>query len=289
MLSKRIIASIILKDGIVVQSVGFKRYLPIGSPEIVVEFLNAWGADEIVVFDIDASRENRTPDLGLLSRIASKSMVPLTIGGGINSVGTIRQLIQKGADKVVINRAAIENPSLIKEACNIFGSQCIVVSIDAKETSAGHYEVFTDSGRVGTGKTPVEIARTCVEAGAGEILIRSIDRDGSKEGFDTNLIHSISEAVAVPVIAAGGCGHPQHIADAFREGYADAVAVGNFFHFTEHCVTTTKAFLKPHFPIRLDTYATYEHAAFDAAGRLLKQDDALLEKLRFEYHSKEII
>lgn len=289
MLSKRIIASLIVKDGIVVQSLGFKNYLPVGSPEVSVEFLNAWGVDEIVILDISAAAARQTPDLALISAVSKKSLVPLTVGGGIDSTETIRALIQKGADKVVINRSALENPSLIKEAASIFGSQCIVVSIDARKTSSGHYEVFTDSGRIGTGKTPSEVAQTSAAAGAGEILIRSIDRDGSKEGFDTDLIRSISQVVHIPVVAAGGCGHPQHIADAFREGYADAVAVGNFFHFTEHSVTITKAFLKSRFPIRLDTYATYPHATFDAAGRLMKQDDAVLEKLRFEYHPKEVI
>lgn len=289
MLSKRIIASLIIKDGIVVQSVGFRHYLPVGSPEIAVEFLNQWGADEIVVIDIGASRENRTLDFGLLGRLADKSMVPLTVGGGINSIETIHELIRMGADKVVINRAAIEHPELIHEAATIFGNQCIVVSIDAKEASEGRYEAFIDSGRIGTGKDPVEVAKSCAAQGAGEILIRSIDRDGSKKGFDTELIRSISEAVDIPVVAASGCGHPQHVVDAFQKGHADAVAVGNFFHFTEHSVTTLKAFLKPHFPIRLDTYATYAHATFDGAGRLMKQDDAVLEKLRFEYHPKEII
>ncbi|MFA5942629.1 MAG: imidazole glycerol phosphate synthase cyclase subunit [Candidatus Paceibacterota bacterium] len=289
MLSKRIIASIILKDGIVVQSVGFKHYLPIGSPEIAVEFLDAWGADEIVVLDICASRENRTMDGELLSRLATKSMVPLTVGGGINSVEMIRQLIRKGADKVVINRAAIDNPGLIAEAAKIFGNQCITVSIDAKEIEKGRYEVFVDSGQVGTGRDPVEVAQSSTAQGAGEILIRSINRDGSKKGFDRELIRSVSEAVDVPVVAAGGCGNPQHIADAFREGHADAVAVGNFFNFTEHSVTVTKAFLEPHFPIRLDTYATYEHAALGGDGRLEKQSDVVLEGLRFEYHPKEII
>ncbi|MFA6519689.1 MAG: imidazole glycerol phosphate synthase cyclase subunit [Candidatus Paceibacterota bacterium] len=289
MLSKRIIASLIVKDGIVVQSVGFKKYLPIGSPEIAVEFLNQWGADEIVVVDIEASRENRTLDLGLLARLADKSMVPLTVGGGINSVETIRQLIRMGADKVVINRAAIEHPELIHEAARIFGNQCVVVSIDAKEVGEGRYEAFTDSGRTGTGKDPVEVARSCAAQGAGEIFIRSIDRDGSKKGFDTELIRRVSEAVDIPVVAAGGCGHPQHIADAFQNGHADAVAVGNSFHFTEHSVTIAKAFLKSDFPIRLDTYATYAHTTFDDAGRLAKQDDAVLEKLRFEYHPKEVI
>lgn len=289
MLSKRIIASLIVKDGIVVQSVGFRRYLPVGSPEVSVEFLNQWGADEIVVLDVGASRESRMPDLELLARLADKSMVPLTVGGGINSVEAIRELIRMGADKVVINRAAIEHPEFIREASRIFGNQCIVVSIDAKEAGEGRYEAFIDSGRVGTGKDPVEVAKSCAAQGAGEILIRSIDRDGSKKGFNTELIRSISEAVDIPVVAAGGCGHPQHVADAFQKGHADAVAVGNFFHFTEHSVTTLKAFLKPHFPIRLDTYATYAHAACDDAGRLAKQDDTVLEKLRFEYHPKEVI
>lgn len=289
MLSKRIIANLILKDGTVVQSIGFSRYLPVGSPEIAVDFLNQWGADEISVVEIGERRKNKTPDLALVAALSKKSFVPLAVGGGVDSTDSMRALIHGGADKIIINRAAVETPKLISEGAAIFGNQCIVVSIDAKKNAAGAYEVFLDSGATPTGLSPAALAAECERLGAGEILIRSIERDGSKKGFDIELVHLISEAVSVPVIAAGGCGHPQHMLDVFGSGGADAVSVGNFFHFTEHSVTAAKAYLKPHLPIRHDTYATYENFSFDALGRVTKQPDAYLEKLRFEYHPKETI
>ncbi len=289
MLSKRIIASLILKDGVFVQSIGFSRYLPVGSPEIAVDFLNQWGADEISVVEIGENRKNKTPDLVLVAALSKKSFVPLAIGGGVDSTDTMRALIYGGADKLIINRAAVLNPQLISDGAAIFGNQCIVVSIDAKKNKNGAYEVFLDSGTTPTGKDPAALAAECERLGAGEILIRSIDRDGSKNGFDVELVRLVSDAVSVPVIAAGGCGHPKHILDAFMQGGADAVAVGNFFHFTEHSVTTVKAYLKSHVPVRHDTYATYENFSFDPLGRVAKQPDGYLEKLRFEYHPKEII
>ena len=289
MLSKRIIASLILKDGVVVQSLGFKDYLPVGSPEVAVEFLNEWGADEIVVLEIGENRIRRTPDYELVSKLSQRSLVPLTIGGGIDSIETMRELVHRGADKFVINRAAIVRPEIISEAARVFGNQCVVVSIDVKKTSGGFYEVFIDRGQTGTGKDPVEVAKQSASLGAGEIIIRPIERDGSKIGFDVELVRSISDAVNIPVIAAGGCGHPRHILDVFEKGNADAVAVGNFFHFTEHSIVTTKAFLKSHLSIRLDTHATYENISFDSRGRPIKQSDDVLERLRFEYHPKETI
>ncbi|OGJ60211.1 hypothetical protein A2635_05590 [Candidatus Peribacteria bacterium RIFCSPHIGHO2_01_FULL_51_9] len=289
MLSKRIIASLIIKDGTVVQSIGFSQYLPIGSPEIAVEFLNSWGADEILVLDIGENRTKRSPNLALVSALSKRSRVPLTVGGGIDNVETMRQLIKGGADKFVINRMAVERPEIITEAAAIFGNQCIVVSIDVRKTKDGRYEAFIDSGIGATGKDPVAVARERARLGAGEILIRSIDRDGSKKGFDIDLVRSIVEAVDVPVIAAGGCGHPQHVLDVFQKGKADAAAVGNMLHFSEHSVNTLKAYLAHHLPVRLDTYASYRHFGFDEHGRPLKRPDAELEKLRLEYHPKEVI
>ncbi len=289
MISKRIIASIIVKDGLHVQSRGFSQYLPVGSPDIAVEFLNAWGADEILMLDIGDNRVNRTPDFSLISRVSQKGFVPLTVGGGIDTIESMRRVIHEGADKFAINRAAVENPTIITEAARIFGEQCVVVSIDARKKDDGSYEVFIDNGRIATGTDPVQLARESEKAGAGEILIRAIERDGQKSGFDTHLVRMIADAVRIPVVAAGGCGHPQHMLDALVDGKADAVAVGNFFQFTEHSVTTAKAYLAPHISVRLDSYATYERAAFDEDGRLKKTSDAALEKLRFEYHPKETI
>ena len=289
MLSKRIVASIIVKDGLLVQSIGFARYLPVGSPEIAVEFFNNWGADEIIVLDIGENRARRTPDLALIGALSKKSRVPLTVGGGIDSIESMRALIKGGADKIAINRAAIDDPQIITEAAKIFGNQCVVVSIDVRKNKDGRAEVFVDGGTRATGKDPISFAKECTALGAGEILIRSIERDGSKSGFDIELVRAVRDAVDVPVIAAGGCGHPQHALEVFQKGKADAVAIGNMLHFSEHGINTLKAYLRQKIDVRLDTYATYDTFTFDALGRPDKRPDAELLKLRFEYHPKEVI
>lgn len=274
MLAKRIIGSLILQDGVVVQSIGMSRYLPVGSPEVAVEFLDQWGADEIVVLEIGERRARQEPDFALVEALSKKCSVPLSIGGGINSLDTMRRLIQGGADKLVINRAALERPEIISEAAAVFGNQCIIVSIDVQK-----------------GGEPQAVAQAVAAAtlGAGEILLRSAERDGAKSGYDVALVRAVANAVSVPVIAAGGCGAPQHIAEVFEAG-AEAAAVGNYFHFTEQSVNTTKAALRAQgVPVRLDTYADYQGFAFDKSGRPAKRDDAYLEKLRFEYHPPEII
>ncbi len=289
MLSKRIVGSLIIRDGTVVQSIGFATYLPIGSPEIAVEFLNSWGVDEIVVLDIGENRVARTPDFAQVAALSKKSRVPLSVGGGVADIPTMRRLIKGGADKIVINRAAVVNPQVITEAAKVFGNQCVVVSIDARKMKDRRYEVFIDSGAFATGRDPVALAKECASAGAGEILIRSIDKDGSKSGFDIALVRAVAEAVDVPVIAAGGSGSPQHVLEVFQKGKADAAAVGNALHFSEHSVGTLKAFLKSHVDVRLDTYATYEQFSFDHLGRPEKRPDTELEKLRFEYYPPETI
>jgi len=272
MLSKRIIGSLIVKDGIVVQSLGFSRYLPVGSPEVAVEFLNQWGVDEIVVLDITASAAGE-PNYALVERLAKKVRVPLAYGGGIRSLDAMRRLIAGGADKLVVNTAAKDNPSLIQEGAAVFGDQCIVVSIDVHEGGAAE---------------ATERAMAAQKMGAGEILLRIVERDGSKKGFDTGVLKAVANAVQVPVIAAGGCGSAAHAAEALAAGAA-AVAIGNMLHFSEHSVVTIKQELKQAgVPVRLDTYATYDGFAFDN-GRAQKRDDEYLSKLRFEYHPPEII
>ncbi len=275
MLSKRIIGSLIIQEATVVQSFSFEHYLPVGSPEVVVEFLNQWGVDEILVLDITASKKGE-PDFTLVERLAKKTRVPLAVGGGVRTLEHMRRLIAGGADKLVINTLAKENPELVSKAASIFGEQCIVVSIDVHEGNEGNTEA-------------VRLAVEARNKGAGEILLRCIERDGSKRGFDPLLTQAVATAVNIPVIASGGAGNVNHIAEAFKLG-ADAVAVGNMLHFTEHSVITIKQQLKRlGIPVRLDTHATYAHATFDDAGRLQKQGDEVLEKLRFEYYPPEII
>lgn len=291
MLKKRIIASLVVKNGIVVQSLGFNRYLPVGSPEIAVEFLNNWGIDEIILIDIEAAKEERSPNIEMIKRVSRNCYVPLTVGGGIKDIEDVKRLIRNGADKITINKAAVDNPKLLKEAANMFGRQCIVVSIDAKKTQNNSYEVFIDNGKVAIGLSPSEHAKIAEKMGAGEILLNSIDNDGMKTGYDIDLINQVVEAVSIPVIACGGAGHPQHFLDCFINTKVAALAAGNYFHFTEHSPIITKSYLyqNNYLGIRLETYATYRGSSFDGYGRLDKRNDQYLDKLRFEYQPKEII
>jgi imidazole glycerol-phosphate synthase subunit HisF len=295
MLKKRIIGCLIIKNGIVVQSIGFNKYLPIGRAEIAVEYLNNWGIDEIILLDIDASREGREPDFEMIKRISKKCFVPLTVGGGIKDVKIMKKLIRFGADKIAINSSAIANPSLIREAVAILGKQCVVVSIDArckKElTGILWHEVFINNGDESTGLDVVNFAKRCEEMGAGEILLNSIDNDGLKKGLDIELIRSVSMAVSIPVIAVGGAGHPEHFAAGFIEGNAMAVAAANYFHFTEHSPIITKAYLRSYTNIqtRDNKYIDYMGFLFDNLGRIKKRDENYFEKIRFEYHPEEKI
>ncbi len=291
MLKKRIVATLIIKNVIVVQSIGFKNYLPIGDPRISVEFLSKWGIDEIVVLDIDATKENRKPNFNLITEISKKIFVPLTVGGGIKTLEDMRALIHCGADKISINKLALENPEIIREAASVFGNQCVVISLDVKLNKNGKYEIFSGSGKVATGFDPVSFVKKAEALGAGEIFLNSIDRDGSKLGYDLKLIKMVSEAVKIPVIASGGVGHPKHFLQGFTKCRVSACSAGNFFNFTEHSPIIVKSYLlQKGLDIRLDTYANYNDINFDEkTGRIIKRSENHLDKLRFEYLSEEII
>jgi len=290
MLKKRLIACLIIKNGIVVQSINFKKYLPIGKPSISVEFLNKWGIDEIIILDIDATAEGRGPNFEMIKNISKKCFVPLTVGGGINSLEEMKKIIRYGADKISINASAIKNASIISKASEILGDQSIVVSMDIKKNKNGKYEVYSYLDRKSTGINPVDFAEKVEKLGAGEIFLNSVDGDGSKTGFDIKLTSMVSESVSIPVIACGGAGHPQHFYDCFTKGGVNVVAAGNYFHFTEHSPITTKSFLKQKgIDVRIDTQAKYEGFSFDEFGRVAKRSEEYLDKIRFEYEAEEII
>lgn len=289
MLKTRVIGVLVVKGGIVVQSINFRRYLPVGVPTIAVDYLNRWGIDEIALLDIDATLEGRHPLFDKIRDYSRYCQVPLAVGGGITDISDIEQIIRSGADKVVINTAALKNPSLITQGAKLFGTQCIVVSIDARRNDDGRYEVFTHSGRRPTGYKPVDLAKIAEEQGAGEILLNSVDRDGSKRGYDRELIRQVVDSVNIPVIVCGGVGYPSHFLEAMDLNVS-AVAAANFFHYTEHSVVVAKSFLKSaRANIRLDTYSTYDGFGFDGDGRAAKVSDPTLEKLRFEYIPEEVI
>ncbi|QSP94951.1 imidazole glycerol phosphate synthase subunit HisF [Marinobacter salinisoli] len=247
-LAKRIIPCLDVDKGRVVKGVNFVDIRDAGDPVEVARRYNEQGADEITFLDITASHESRDTTYETVERMAAEVFIPLTVGGGVRTVDDIRKLLNAGADKVSINTAAVFNPEFVREAADRFGSQCIVVAIDAKQVSAEgetpRWEIFTHGGRKPTGLDAVEWARKMVELGAGELLLTSMDRDGTKIGFDLGLTRAISDAVSVPVIASGGVGELQHLADGVTQGGADAVLAASIFHFGQHTIPEAKAFMK---------------------------------------------
>lgn len=287
---KRVIACLVVKDRVVVQSLGFRTYLPVGRPEVAARFLDHWGVDEIILLDIAASAEGRLIDPALVRRVSQACFVPVAAGGGIRSVDDVRTLLQSGADKVSINRLAIEDIDGVREAVRVFGSQCVIASIDARRDEDGQHRVYGMSGRRPTAFRPASLARRLEEAGVGEILLNSIDRDGSKKGYDLALIDDVAAAVNIPVIAIGGAGHPIHLVDALRRDTVSAAAAANFFHFSEHSVALTKSYLRHKgIDIRLDSPANYEEFEFCDDGRIAKREDSYLEDLVFKYIPEETI
>jgi cyclase len=287
-LKRRIAAMLVVRDGIVVQSIGFRRYLPVGKPAIAIEFLNDWGVDEILLLDISASRAGRPPDFDMVNHATVGCRVPLAVGGGVTHLDHVRQLMHAGADKVCFNQAALHQPSLLGETARVFGDQCVVASIDSVATDAGPRVFDYRTGAIRS-EAPAELARRMQDLGAGEILINSVDRDGSRRGFDLDLVRSVCDAVSLPVICCGGAGGAGHFAEVLTNTGASAAAAGNFFHFTEHSVTTVKARVSREVPVRHDSHATYLGACFDDAGRLLKRSDQELESMRFVMIEKEVI
>lgn len=246
-LAKRIIPCLDVDQGRVVKGVQFVDIRDAGDPVEVARKYDEQGADEITFLDITASHEDRATTVHTVEKMASEVFIPLTVGGGIRTVDDIRRMLNAGADKVSINTAAVFNPDFVREAAERFGSQCIVVAIDAKRVSApgeeGRWEIFTHGGRKPTGLDAVEWARKMAQYGAGEILLTSMDRDGMKNGFDLGVTRAISDAVNIPVIASGGVGNLQHLADGVTQGGADAVLAASIFHFGEYTIPEAKAFM----------------------------------------------
>ncbi|MPQ24021.1 imidazole glycerol phosphate synthase subunit HisF [Bacillus paralicheniformis] len=245
MITKRIIPCLDVKDGRVVKGIQFVELKDAGDPVELAEVYDHEGADELVFLDISASHEGRKTMVDVVERVAAKLAIPFTVGGGINRLDDMKTILRAGADKVSVNTAAVLRPELITEGADFFGSQCIVVAIDAKfDPEAGQYYVYTHGGRKKTDLEAVSWAKEAVQRGAGEILLTSMDSDGEKNGFDCRLTKLVSEAVSVPVIASGGAGHADHMYDAFAEGQADAALAASIFHYKETSVKEVKAYLK---------------------------------------------
>lgn len=242
-LAKRIIPCLDVDNGRVVKGVRFQEIRDAGDPIEIARFYDSEGADEITFLDITASADNRETMVHVVESVASEVFIPLTVGGGIRTVADVRRMLNAGADKVSINTAAVTNPDLVREAADHFGAQAIVVAIDAKRVAEGpqpRWEIFTHGGRKGTGLDAIEWARKMADYGAGELLLTSMDRDGTRSGFDIGLTRAVSDAVGVPVIASGGVGTLDHLVDGVRLGHADAVLAASIFHFGEYTIQQAK-------------------------------------------------
>ncbi|MBV7434114.1 imidazole glycerol phosphate synthase subunit HisF [Cardiobacteriaceae bacterium TAE3-ERU3] len=245
-LCKRIIPCLDVDNGRVVKGTNFVNIRDAGDPVETAKRYNDEGADELTFLDITASSDNRDTTLAMVEAVAAQVFIPLTVGGGVRSLGDIRRLLNAGADKVAINSAAVHNPEFVREAAQHFGNQCIVVAIDAKQTAENTWHIFTHGGRKQTDINAVKWAERMAEYGAGELLVTSMDRDGTRQGFDHLLLRSINKCTNVPVIASGGVGNLDHLVEGVTKGHCDAVLAASIFHFGEYTIAQAKAYLQKH-------------------------------------------
>ncbi|MCG3470210.1 imidazole glycerol phosphate synthase cyclase subunit [Xenorhabdus bovienii] len=267
MLKTRLIPCIIIKNELVVQSFNFNNYLPIGNIKTAIEFFVNWDVDEIIIIDIDATREKRSPNIDLVKWAASECFVPLTVGGGISNIDHINDLLKAGADKVCLNSIASRDVNFITQASNKFGSQCITVSIDAKKDN-NEYKVFDHLCKNYIETSLDSFVKMVEEAGAGEILLNSVDRDGSRQGYDIELLKKVSSSVNIPVIALGGIGRFDQLASGVTLGRCQAVAAANIFQHMEHSTIAAKAQMRAsNLNVRLSSKVKYEDFTLDFLGR----------------------
>jgi len=288
MLSTRIIGVINVLNNVAVQSINFNRYLPVGRPDIAISYLNKWGIDEIVVLDMKGSVNGSSKLHKYLPGYVADCQAPIAAGGGVQKLADIENLIRNGADKVVINSSAYNNPKIIDEGAREFGEQAIVVSVDIRREK-NNYVIYAESGLKKIGMSLADALRQAQDHGAGEILVNSIDRDGSKKGYDLDLLNYVKDIISIPAVGCGGVGTSNHFLQAMPIGLS-GLAAGNFFHYTEHSVIQLKSYLnQTEEDIRLDTYSNYQNREFALDERLLALSDDKLEALKFEYIPEENI
>ncbi|MDC3019943.1 imidazole glycerol phosphate synthase cyclase subunit [Prochlorococcus sp. AH-736-E15] len=279
MLKKRLVSCLLLRNGLIVQSIGFKKFLPIGKPKYAIEFASRWDVDEIILLDISSASKKELINLSTIEELSESCFVPLTIGGGISSLSDAKNILKSGADKICINSHALRNERLISQLADLFGTQCVVVSIDVNKDREGNYYVHSHNNEKIYELNPIKWAKKCEELGAGEIFLNAVHRDGSKKGYDTNLISLVSKEINIPLIVQGGIGHFNQFKDGIDAG-ASAVSASNIFQHIEHSTIIAKAHLyQSKVNIRLDSEANYFNRAFDEDGRLIMLDEDTLFNL----------
>jgi imidazole glycerol-phosphate synthase subunit HisF len=279
MSKKRLIGGLFVRDGIVVQSRHFDTYQPVGHPEIAVRFLDDWGVDEIMMLDITARREGRTIDIDLVASCAATGHVPLCVGGGIATVGHVRDLVRAGADKIAINGLFFEDPTTVPRIVAQFGAQCVIGAMDVEATPLGPRVIDANHDTQET--SPADWALGLRDLGVGEILVNNVDRDGAGTGYDLAVMNAVADAVSLPVIALGGACSADHVAALFANTRARAAAVGNALHYVEHSVSWLKSCLvRQGLDVRLDSQADYRHVAAGPDGRCARRDEhALIDEV----------
>ena len=289
MLSRRLIGAVLTRENHVVQSIGFKRHLPLGKPEVTVEFLDQWGIDEILLLDIDSQSWKSPQKLRMIRNCSESCFVPLTVGGGIKSIEDVHAAFKNGADKVAICSAAHRNPEILSMVSEAYGNQAVVVQLDFRKEGKD-FVVCIDGGMKSTGITVVEFAGILSGFDFGELSLQSIDRDGMENGLEIEVIKQVKEVVPQPVIAMGGIGSHTHIHEGFSVAEAEAIAVGNMLHFTEHSVAKIKrALSRDGHDIRLNESFSYAESSFDQRLRLERKDSSELEKLKYLRHEPEFV
>tara|TARA_A100000164_G_scaffold382093_1_gene438249 strand:+ start:5352 stop:6197 length:846 start_codon:yes stop_codon:yes gene_type:complete len=279
MLKKRLISCLLLRNDLIVQSIKFKKYLPIGKPKFAIEFASRWDVDEIILLDISSSPRDELIHPSTIENLCESCFVPLTVGGRISSIYDAKEILKSGADKVCLNTYALRNPKLITELADLFGTQCVVLSIDVNIDSSGNYYVYSHNKEVVNEPNPIKWAMKCEKLGAGEIFLNTVYRDGTKKGYDIDLIKKISNAINIPLIVQGGVGHFNHFKDGINAG-ASAVSASNIFQHLEHSTIIAKAHMyQSGIDIRLDSEANYANRKFDDDGRLRMLDQRTLSNL----------